>query len=66
MAKNKKEKTSRVITISKQDNWLFKEYVIELEKTGCTKNPSEIASDCFAFGLYESSKLLRYANEKNE
>jgi hypothetical protein len=58
MAKKIKEKTGRVIEISKADNILFKKYLIALEEAGVEKNPTEVASDLFSIGLRNEFEML--------
>jgi hypothetical protein len=54
----KKDKTGRVITVSKEDNRLFKKYLILLEEMGVDKSPNEVASELFSFGLHANYKSL--------
>lgn len=58
MAKRKKEKTGRVITVSKDDNALLKRYFLDCENIGVTKSNSEICDDIFRKGLYTSIKEM--------
>jgi hypothetical protein len=59
MAKRKKEKTGRVILVSKEDNRLLKQYFIEAENLGVTLTNSEICDQMFSLGLHTTIKNLR-------
>ena len=54
MAKKNKDKTGRVVLVSKEDNLLLKQYFLNAENLGCTKTNSELCNDIFAVGLRES------------
>jgi hypothetical protein len=58
MRKNKKEKTGRVILISKEDNLLLKSYFIDCEKIGVTLTNSEICDKIFSVGLHNEIKSM--------
>jgi hypothetical protein len=56
MAKKKKDKTGRVVLVTKDDNILLKQYFAYNESIGVTLTNSEICDQIFKKGLYESVK----------
>ena len=58
MAKKKKDKTGRVIEVSKADNLLLKKYLLHCEEQGVTLSNAEICSNLFSIGLHQESKNL--------
>lgn len=60
MGKKNKAKTSRVIYVSKEDNIIFKQYLLDIEKLGVdTDLPIDIASRLFSIGLHNEVKNLQ-------
>ena len=62
MAKKKKDRTGRVILISKEDNILLKQYFLYGESKGVTLSNSEICDNIFRTGLYEITKEMTNGN----
>lgn len=58
MAKRKKEKTGRVIMVSKEDNLLLKQYFIDAGNLGVTLTNSEICDQIFSIGLHNIIKNI--------
>ena len=54
-----KEKTSRVIRISKQVKRVFKQIQLDLEDMGIERRPDELADELFELGVYTKEKELK-------
>jgi hypothetical protein len=54
-----KEKTSRVIRISKQVKRVFKQIQLDLEDMGIERRPDELADELFELGVYTKQKELK-------
>jgi hypothetical protein len=55
----KKDKISIAITVSKEDNLLLKQHLLNLENLGVIKTKSEIASDLFVIGLHNEYENVK-------
>jgi len=52
MAKKTKDKTGRVVMVTKEDNLLLKQYFLDAEEVGCTLSNAEICNQIFSRGLH--------------
>jgi len=59
----KKEKTGIAIDVSKEDNLLLKQYILNLENIGIYKTKSQAASKLFTVGLYNEIKNFSDDND---
>jgi len=62
MSKKFKEKTGRVIRVSRDDNRIFKQMLLDLYDMEVFRSPDELADELFSLGLHTKAKDLR--NEK--
>lgn len=58
MAKKIKEKTQRVIRVSKENNRIFKQMLLDLYDIGVFRTPDELADELFEIGLFTKQKGL--------
>jgi hypothetical protein len=58
MAKKIKEKTQRVIRVSKENNRIFKQMLLDLYDIGVFRTPDELADELFEIGLNTKKKNL--------
>jgi hypothetical protein len=58
MPKKSKEKTGRVVMISKENNLLLKQYFIYNERMGVTLSNSDICDQIFEIGLITATKTM--------
>ena len=58
MAKKIKEKTSRMIRVSKENNRIFKQMLLDLYDIGVFRTPDELADELFELGLNTKKKSL--------
>ena len=59
MAKRIKEKTGRVIQITKEDNRIFKQMILDLYDMGIFRTSNELADELFSLGLHTKAKSLK-------
>jgi len=59
MAKKNHETIGRVIQVSKTDNRLFKQILLDLYDKNVLKTPSQLADELFSLGLHTKEKELR-------
>ena len=62
MTKKKKDKTGRVVLVTKEDNLLLKQYLVYAESIGVTLTNSEICDQIFQTGLYTVAKNMNHEN----
>lgn len=58
MAKKIKEKTQRVIRVTKENNRIFKQMLLDLYDMNVFRTPNELADELFEKGLHEKRKEL--------
>jgi hypothetical protein len=63
MAKNKEVK-GRNVLVSKEDNRIFRQMLLDLYDKGIFRTPPQLADELFTLGLH--TKLKELANGKNE
>jgi hypothetical protein len=66
MAKKIKEKTQRVIRVSKENNRIFKQMLLDLYDIGVFRTPDELADELFQIGLYSKAHTIRESEEKRD
>ena len=54
----KKDKTGRVIRVSKQTNRIFKQILLDLEDMKVDKTPDQLADELFENGVYAKMKEI--------
>ena len=59
MAKKFKEKTGRVIRVTRDNNRLFKQMLLDLYDMDIFRTPDELADELFSYGLHTKAKDLR-------
>ena len=65
MAKKNKETQGRVIRVTKQDNRIFRQLLLDLYDHGIFRTPDELADELFSLGLHVKEKSLRDVNKTN-
>jgi len=58
-----KEKTGRVIRVSKENNRIFKQMLLDLYDINVFRTPDQLADELFEKGLHAKAKELRHEKE---